>query len=561
MPQTPGSARRNDHCAAVGFGAAVFLCRDCLDAFGPSRLFLKHTAATLLAILLAAYPAVAAAAVFGLVLSICALGRSRSGPNARAGPLRHSRAARWCILCTALLLGIGIAEASAAAWLGWIHRLPVMPSKFRERVVQDNEVIIAVIGGSSALGVPYEDWVSVGAIVRRELERAIPSRQFRLEILAEKGATLEAMHLKLASLRHRPDALIVYSGHNEFLARFSLSNRVLYYDGENAREWSRGWLEPLGRFSALERLARENLEKQRVGLVPARFFGAAESVVGRPVCTKADAESVFADFERRLESIVTDCERIGCLPILIIPPGNDASDPNQSYALPEARAPERHALFERLAEIRSYEESAPAAAVAAYREILAAQPVHAQAHYRLARLLETAGSFAEADRHFTLARDDDGLPMRCCTRLETAYRTVAQRHERTVVLVDGPLALKAISSHGILGNDLFHDNVHPNLRSQVTLASQVLSSLKDRAAFGWPKSTPAPPSCCRASLPTSKSMRPHGLPFVPGAPRSLARSHSSPSIRLTGSYGVLATPRQLARSKRVSHRWTPASRV
>ena len=218
----------------------------------------------------------------------------------------------------------------------------------------------------------------------------------------------------------------------------------------------------------------------------------------------------------RLESIVTDCERIGCLPILIIPPGNDASDPNQSYALPEARAPERHALFERLAEIRSYEDSA--------RLPPSRHTVKSLPRNRCTRKPITAWhgcsrrrvSFAEADRHFTLARDDDGLPMRCCTRLETAYRTVAQRHERTVVLVDGPLALKAISSHGILGNDLFHDNVHPNLRSQVTLASQVLSSLKDRAAFGWPKSTPAPPSCCRASLPTSKSMRPHGLPFVPG---------------------------------------------
>ncbi len=478
--------------ALLGFSAAVFLSRDWLAAFGPGRLFLKKAAATLLAILLTAYPAVAAAAVFGLVLSVCALGRSGSGASARAGWLRHPRAARWCLLCAASLLGIGIAEASAAAWLGWIHRLPVMPSKFQEHAVAKNEVLIAVIGGSSALGVPYEDWVSVGAIVRRELERVIPSRRFRLEILAEKGATLEVMHLKLAGLKHRPDALIVYCGHNEFLARFSLSNRVLYYDDENTPGWSRGWLDSFGRFSAVERLARENLEKQRVGLVPAKFFGAAESVVGRSVCSRADAESVFADFERRLESIVTDCERIGCLPILVIPPGNDASDPSQSYALSGTRAPERHVLFERLTEIRSLEARNPAAAVAAYRRILALQPVHAQTHYRLARLLETAGSFAQADRHYMLARDHDGLPMRCSARLETAYRAVAKRHEQSVVLVDGPLVLKAISKRGILGNDLFHDNVHPNLRSQVTLASQILSSLKDRGAFGWPKSTSVP---------------------------------------------------------------------
>ena len=116
-----------------------------------------------------------------------------------------------------------------------------------------------------------------------------------------------------------------------------------------------------------------------------------EIVVGRPVCTPADAELVFADFQRRLEAIVADCERIGCLPILIIPPGNDASDPSQSYALPGTRADARQALFRRLTEIRSLEERNPSAAIAAYREILAEQPTHAQTHHRLARLLESAG--------------------------------------------------------------------------------------------------------------------------------------------------------------------------
>ena len=42
---------------------------------------------------------------------------------------------------------------------------------------------------------------------------------------------------------------------------------------------------------------------------------------------------------------------------------------------------------------------------------------------------------------------------------------VAQRHERSVVLVDGPAVLKAQSRHGILDNHLFHDNVHPNLKA------------------------------------------------------------------------------------------------
>ena len=331
--------------ALASISVVIFLGSDWLRTLGPGRLFLRHAAAAVLTMLLAIYPAAAAAATLGLALSLRTFARSRSNADSRARSLRNATAARWSLLCGTTLLFFGIAEAVAGAWLAWIHRLPALPATFVEQPGPDKEVRIVVIGESSALGVPYEGWLSVGTVVAHELERAMPSRRFHVENLAEKGATLETMHLKLARLTHRPDALIIYSGHNEFLARFSLANRVLYYDDERSQSWGRTWLESLGRLSAVARLARENLEKQQVGLVPAQSFGALESTIGRPVCTQEDAGRVFDDFERRLEAIVADCERIGCLPILIIPPGNDASDPSQSYALPELRADARHALF------------------------------------------------------------------------------------------------------------------------------------------------------------------------------------------------------------------------
>jgi hypothetical protein len=471
----------------VSIGLVLFLGRDWLRTFGPSRHFLRRATASLLTVLLAAYPATAAAAAIGLALSLWAFARAKLPADSRARWLQIGSAARWSLLCGTTLLSIGIAEAVAGAWLAWSHRLPALPATFVEQAGREKEVLIVVIGESSALGVPYEDWLSVGAVVGRELTHAIPSRQFRVEILAEKGATLETMHLKLARLTHRPDALIVYCGHNEFLARFSLSNRVLYYDDERSRAWGRAWLESLGRLSAVARLARENLEKQRVGLTPAQSFGGFQATIGRPVCALEDTGQVYDDFGRRLESIVANCERIGCLPILIIPPGNDASDPSQSYALPGLRTQARRALFEQLTQIRSHEEGNPSAAISAYREILTVQPVHAQTHHRLARLLESEGSFALANRHYILARDHDGLPMRASTRLESIYHAVAQRHERSVVLVDGPAVLRARSQNGILDNHLFHDNVHPSLKAQLALAEAVLAGLKARGVFGWPR--------------------------------------------------------------------------
>ena len=125
----------------------------------------------------------------------------------------------------------------------------MLPTKFVEQVDPNSEFSIVVIGGSSALGVPYQDWLSIGEIVGRELERAIPSHRFRVEVLAEMGATLEAMQLKLAGLTRRPDAMIVYSGHNEFLGRYAFSKRTAYYDDDPSLRRNIAWQDAIGRLS------------------------------------------------------------------------------------------------------------------------------------------------------------------------------------------------------------------------------------------------------------------------------------------------------------------------
>jgi hypothetical protein len=415
----------------------------------------------------------------------------------------RSKAMRCLVLCFSCACSLGLAEVFAAAWLAWLHRLPALPVRFEKPARPAGEFSIVVIGESSALGVPYDDWLSVGIIVGRELERAIPATRFRVEVLAARGATLEDMHRKLSALTSMPDMLIVYSGHNEFLTRYTLANQVFYYDDERspASRWVR--LEHFSRVSPLVRLVRENLEKQRVRVLPALSVGALERAVGRPVCEPAQAARIFADFHRRLEAIVSHCEQIGCLPVLIIPPGNDGVDPNRSYASPPTRLDQRHTLAHEMETIRQLERDQPAQAVAGYQKVISQQPGYADAHYRLARLLESTGSYREANNHYVLARDHDGLPLRCTSALEAAYRTVAKRHAASVILVDGPAVLRSRSQNGILDSELFHDAVHPTLTGHVALADAILAGLKARSAFAWPAATPAPvlePKRCAAEF-------------------------------------------------------------
>ena len=84
---------------------------------------------------------------------------------------------------------------------------------------------------------PYRDWLSVGKIVAWQLRRLFPQRMFHVEVQARPGWTLEQMHQKLAESRRRPDAVILYAGHNEFASRFGWSSDVAYYRDDPPAAW------------------------------------------------------------------------------------------------------------------------------------------------------------------------------------------------------------------------------------------------------------------------------------------------------------------------------------
>ncbi|MBX6315640.1 MAG: hypothetical protein IRY99_22410, partial [Isosphaeraceae bacterium] len=424
------------------------------------------------------------------------------------------RVARGLLLCVSLLFGLALAEAIAALWQARTHRATVLPVGGLDRAEQarpsrrypdpseeiqlpeefpdppdDEEVDLVVLGESSAEGVPYNAWLSIGAIVAWQLEEAIPGRRVHLKVLASSGETLERQQRKLAELDRRPDALIIYCGHNEFSSRFPWSRDWAYYlDEQVPSAWDR-FVERVERTSPLCRLIREQADKCRIAIPPPPQGHRA--LVDIPVYTPSEYAALLADFQRRLETIVAYAERIGALPILILPPANDSGfEPNRSFLPARTPRAERAAFARDFQAARRLEATDPARAIAQYRALLARQPGFAETHYRLARLLERQGAWEEVYRHDLAARDLDGLPMRCPTPFQEAYRAVASRHDS--IFIDGQAYFHAIGRHGLLDDHLFHDGIHPSLRGQIALAQAVLRALWARRAFGWPSGSPAP---------------------------------------------------------------------
>jgi hypothetical protein len=210
-----------------------------------------------------------------------------------------------------------------------------------------------------------------------------------------------------------------------------------------------------------------------------------------PSHTAAQYHERLEDFRRRLEAILADLNESGVLPILVIPPGNDAGfEPSRSLLPPQTPRAVRATFSQAVLEARSLESRDPEEGMKRYRALLTSQPGFAEIHFRLARLLEAKGAYAEAYEEYVMARDLDGHPMRCPSAFQELFRELGARHN--AILVDGQAVLHARHPNGLLDDSLFNDGLHPSLEGYVALAEGVLSGLHELQAFGWSSSLPVP---------------------------------------------------------------------
>jgi lysophospholipase L1-like esterase len=471
----------------------------------PARYFWKTGLIFLIALEIA-YWLVALLTLLGIV----ALGLLRLRvPRYR----RHPAISRGLLLCVSLIFGLIASETVGVIWqfrsnqltavpIGGLRLKSIstqsspavltsrdvpLPTTFAE-AKKDGEIDLVVVGESSAQGVPYDFWVSIGHIIGWQLKEAIPGRTIRLNIVALSGDTLEKQHAKLGTLSRRPDALIIYCGHNEFSARFPWSSDPHhYFDDLLPSAWDH-LAERMEDVSPLTKLIHQTEEQCRIAIPPPP--NGSRALVDVPVYRRADYDAILIDFRRRLELIVSYAERIGALPILIVPPANDAGfEPNRSFLPTDTAREEREAFRNDFLTAGRIEGTEPKRSVELYRALLARQPGFAETHYRIAQLLERDGAWDEAYQHYVMARDFDGYPMRMLSAFQHIYHEVAAGHDS--ILIDGQSYFHTIGRHGLLDDALFQDGIHPSLRGQIALAQAVLQALQKRRAFGWPHNSPA----------------------------------------------------------------------
>jgi tetratricopeptide (TPR) repeat protein len=309
----------------------------------------------------------------------------------------------------------------------------------------DNDYRIFVLGESTTAAYPYPANVAFSRILKQRLADAFPDR------------TIEVVNLSMAAinsytmldfmdevLAHQPDAILIYSGHNEFYGAMGVASSESF-----------GKFRPVIRvYMSLQRFKTiELFENVIAGLK--RWIGSVlrgntpgnpyATLMGRVIREKSipygssDYETGVRQFRSNLQDIFRKAKEAG-VPVVI---------------------------SEVVSNVRDHPP---------FVSIHSASSHSADNVYRTARTLEEDGDYEQARAAYYRAKDLDAMRFRASEEFNGVIHQIAARFKAPVV----PMKeyFEASSPHGLIGHNLMLEHLHPNVEGQFLMSEAFFDVLR-----------------------------------------------------------------------------------
>jgi tetratricopeptide (TPR) repeat protein len=312
---------------------------------------------------------------------------------------------------------------------------------------------VFVQGESSAAGFPYGLGASLAGILDQRLERAFPSRE--IEVISTAMAAVNSYALLDFAdqiIAQRPDAVLIYTGHNEYLGILGVGSSFrLGNSGAATRLFLA--LRELRLFQALDRLYRSLRPAPDSSTVPASGDSLMARVAGeRSIALRSPTyQAGLEQFRRNLGALLAKYRAAG-IPVFI---GTLASNERDQPPLAKLGGDTG--------------------------EVAGA----AQTAYDAANDAEDAGNLDAAREGYAWARDLDPLRFRAPSEFNRVITELAAREGAG--LVDVHEAFVAASRDGLVGHTLLLEHVHPNLDGYFLLADAFHDALLAAGLPGTPE--------------------------------------------------------------------------
>ncbi|MBW3597494.1 MAG: SGNH/GDSL hydrolase family protein [Planctomycetes bacterium] len=359
------------------------------------------------------------------------------------------------------------------------------PDSFAAQKTAD-EFRIFCLGGSTVQGNPYGIETSFTTWLELSLQAADPGRSW--EVVNCGGisyASYRLVPILEEVLGYEPDLIIVYSGHNEFL-----EDRT--YEQIRRRP---AWLAAANRAAIRSRLynvARHALMEGTQDADPPELPAEVDAVLdhygGLDEYDRDDArrDAIIADYELNLRRMI-ELAGAANVPVILCNPVSNLSHcpPFKSEHRDDLSANEQM-QFDALWQ-KALAESEPARQEELLRQAVQLDPRHAAVRYHLAQVLELRRQYGKAKQQYVRAKDEDVCPLRMLEPMHAALFALAE--EMRTPVVDVRRLIEAASPHGIPGEKLLIDHVHPRIRGHKMIAGALVEEMTRlgfvRPATGW----------------------------------------------------------------------------
>ncbi len=343
---------------------------------------------------------------------------------------------------------------------------------------------IFVLGGSTVQGRPFATETAFSTWLRLRLEAASPETP--LEVINCGGvsyASYRVSRILDEVLKHQPDAIVLYTGHNEFLE-----------DREYAevRQMSplRRWFAALSSKIRIVTWIQKKLtpsQKSRTvlaGEVDARLdhAGGLDRYQRDPIW-KRGVENHFAETLREM----TQATAAANVPlILCVPAGDLVNTPPFKVTSIFKRGTPADLNFEAAWKQAIDLNQSASQRLIACEACLRLDPQHAGANYILGRLRYERGEIQSAKTHLIAARDFDVCPLRATSPIIQSVFELADAQD--LLLVDTETLLDERNHEGqripdgIADPEYFVDHVHPSVTGHQLIGREVFTRLN---SLGW----------------------------------------------------------------------------
>lgn len=330
---------------------------------------------------------------------------------------------------------------------------------------------IFVLGGSTVQGRPYSLPTSFSTCMEIGLKTAVPKYEWDV---VNCGGVSYASYRLLAILdeilNYEPAAIVLCTGHNEFLEFMTYRDAVQAIDtfGESAVGWSN-----LASVRMLRRLFGSNPEANDFSRNPDTSKALpteVDAMLDQPEGWDAyrrdvlDRLRIQRQFERNLKRIVTVC-RERKIPLLMVSPVMNLRDcpPFKSEFDSSFDVNQQQQFLKQLEDAVQLGATDSDAAVVMLEQLCTSQSQYALAWYQLGRQRMDQGQFEEAKQAFQTACDEDVCPLRMTSNLRSILRNVAD--DSQTEFVDLHQFFESQSRHGLVGDNMLVDHVHPSFAS------------------------------------------------------------------------------------------------